>query len=148
MKKFAALMALALAALALVACGSSSSSTSTSTSEETSAGKEESSEGGKEAGGGGSGTVSVEANPEGSLEFEESSISAKAGNDTLEFTNESPVPHDVKIENSKGEEVGGVEIVSEGTESASVELEPGEYTFFCSVPGHRQAGMEGTLTVK
>jgi plastocyanin len=148
MKKFAALMALALAALALVACGSSSSSTS-STSEETSAGKEESSESGKEAGGGGSGgTVSVEANPEGNLEFVSTSISAKAGNDTLEFTNESPVPHDVKIENSKGEEVGGVEIVSEGTESAPVELEPGEYTFFCSVPGHRQAGMEGTLTVK
>lgn len=151
MKKFAALMALALAALALVACGSSSSTSSTS--EETAGGgsgaKEETSEGGKEAGGGGSGgTVSVEANPEGNLEFVSTSISAKAGTDTLEFTNESPVPHDVKIENSKGEEIGGTEIVSEGTESASVELEPGEYTFFCSVPGHRQAGMEGTLTVK
>lgn len=146
MKKFAALLALLLAALALVACGSSSSSTS-STSEETSAGKEETSEDGKEAGGG-SGTISIEANPEGNLEFEESSVSAKAGKDTLEFTNESPVSHDVKIENSKGEEVGGTEIVAGGTESAVVELEPGEYTFFCSVPGHRQAGMEGTLTVK
>ena len=147
MKKIAALLALALAALALVACGGGSSSTS---SEETAggetSGKEETSEGGKEAGGGGS--VKVEADPSGNLAFTSDSISAKAGNDTLEFTNESPVPHDVKIENSSGEEVGGVEIVSEGTESASVELEPGEYTFYCSVPGHRQAGMEGTLTVK
>lgn len=145
MKKFAALLVLAIAALALVACGSSSSTT---TSEETAGGsaKEETSEGRKEAGGGG--TISIEANPEGNLEFEESSVSAKAGKDTLEFTNESPVPHDVKIESSSGEEVGGVEIVSEGTESTSVELKPGTYTFFCSVPGHRQAGMEGTLTVK
>lgn len=148
MKKLAALLVLALAAVALVACGSSSSSSSTeaeSTSEAPA--KEESSEGGKEAGGG-SGTVSVEASPEGNLEFVQSSISAKAGKDTLDFTNESEVPHDVKIENSKGEEVGGTEIVAGGTESAVVELEPGEYTFFCSVPGHRQAGMEGTLTVK
>lgn len=148
MKKLAALLALALAAVALVACGSSSSSSSTeaeSTSEAPA--KEETSEGGKEAGGGG-GTISVEANPEGNLEFVQKSLTAKAGTDTLEFTNESPVPHDVKIENSKGEEIGGTEITQEGTESASVELEPGTYTFFCSVPGHRQAGMEGTLTVK
>lgn len=149
MKKFVALLALALAALALVACGSSSSSTST-TSEETAGGgsgaKEETSEGGKEAEGGGS--VKVEADPSGNLAFTSDSVSAEAGNDTLEFTNESPVPHDVKIENSEGEEVGGTEIVSEGTETATVELEPGEYTFYCSVPGHRQAGMEGTLTVK
>lgn len=145
MKKLAALLVLALAAVALVACGSSSSTEAESTSEAPA--KEETSEGSKEAGGGG-GTISIEANPEGSLEFEESSVSAKAGKDTLEFTNESPVSHDVKIEDSSGEEVGGVEIVAEGTESASVELEPGEYTFFCSVPGHRQAGMEGTLTVK
>ncbi len=147
MKKFVALLALALAALALVACGSSSSSTST-TSEETAGGgsgaKEETSEGGKEGGG----SVKVEADPTGNLAFTSDSISAEAGKDTLEFTNESPVPHDVKIENANGEEIGGTEIVSEGTESATVELEPGTYTFFCSVPGHRQAGMEGTLTVK
>jgi len=152
MKKFAALLALSLAALALAACGSSSSS-NTTTSEETAGGsagasKEETSEGGKEAEGGSGGTVKVEANPEGNLEFVQKSLTAKAGTDTLEFTNESPVPHDVKIENSKGEEIGGTEIVSGGTETATVELEPGTYTFFCSVPGHRQAGMEGTLTVK
>jgi len=151
MKKIAALLALALAALALVACGSSSS-TSESTSEANSGETKESEEkpeGGEEGKSGGSGSsVSIEANPEGNLEFVEKSATAKAGNDTLEFTNESPVPHDVKIENSSGEEVGGTEITSEGTESASVELKPGTYTFFCSVPGHREAGMEGTLTVK
>lgn len=152
MKKFAALLVLALAALALVACGGSSSTTSETTSEANSGAAKESgekSEGGEESKSGGSGSsLSVEANPEGNLEFVQKSLTAKAGTDTLEFTNESPVPHDVKIENSSGEEVGGVEIVTEGTESTSVELKPGTYTFFCSVPGHRQAGMEGTLTVK
>jgi plastocyanin len=153
MKKIASLLALALAALALVACGSSSSS---STSESTTEGNsgatkesEEKSEGGEEGkSGGSSSSISIEANPEGNLEFVEKSASAKAGKDTLEFTNESPVPHDVKIENSSGEEVGGTEPVSEGTESATVELKPGTYTFYCSIPGHREAGMEGTLTVK
>jgi plastocyanin len=152
MKKVAALLALSLAALALVACGGGSSSTSESTSEANSGGakeSEEKSEGGEESKSGGSGSgISIEANPEGNLEFVQKSATAKAGNDTLEFTNESPVPHDVKIENSSGEEVGGTEITSEGTESASVELKPGTYTFYCSVPGHREAGMEGTLTVK
>jgi plastocyanin len=152
MKKVVALLALALAALALVACGGSSSSTSESTSEANSGEtkeSEEKSEGGETEKSGGSGSsISIEANPEGNLEFVQKSATAKAGTDTLEFTNESPVPHDVKIENSSGEEVGGTEITSEGSESASVELKPGKYTFYCSVPGHREAGMEGTLTVK
>lgn len=162
MKKFAALLALLIAALTLVACGGGSSSTSEESSpaagaveeaEETAeeAGEEveeKAEEAKKKAEGGGSATVKVEANPEGNLEFVQKSLTAKAGKDTLEFTNESPVPHDVKIENSSGEEVGGVEVVAEGTESTSVELKPGTYTFFCSIPGHRQAGMEGTLTVK
>lgn len=152
MKKFAALFALALAALALVACGSSSSS---STSEETTSGggatKEETSEESKEAEGGSAGSASsidIEANPEGNLEFVEKSATAKAGKATLNFTNDSPVPHDVKIENEAGEEVGGTEVINEGSDSAEVELEPGTYTYYCSIPGHRQAGMEGTLTVK
>ncbi len=67
---------------------------------------------------------------------------------TVNFTNSSPVPHDVAIEDSSGETVAETEVIAEGSDSATAELEPGEYTFFCTVPGHRQAGMEGTLTVK
>ena len=152
MKKFAALFALILAALALVACGGGSD---TSSSEETAGGQagttQEEKEGGKEAEGGtaGSGSViDIEADPSGNLAFTTDSVTAKAGNDTVNFTNSSPVPHDVKIEDESGEEVGGTEVISEGSNSAEVELEPGTYTYFCSVPGHRQAGMEGTLTVK
>lgn len=165
MKKLMVLFALLLAAVALVACGGGSSTTSEETgsaagaveeAEETAeeAGEEaeeKAEEAKKEAEGGSAGSgsaVDIEASPEGNLEFEEKSATAKAGNVTINFTNSSPVPHDVKIESESGEEIGGTEIVSEGTESAEVNLKPGTYTFFCSVPGHRQAGMEGTLVVK
>lgn len=101
-----------------------------------------------EAGGGGGGgsTVSITADPGGALAFEENSVDATAGSVTIELTNESSTPHDVKVEGPEGD-LGGTEIVDGGTASATVDLEPGEYTFYCSVPGHREAGMEGTLNV-
>ena len=164
MKKIIALFALLLAALALVACGGGSS-----TNEETGAvagaaqeAEEKAEEAGEEAegkaeeaekeaekaAGGSASTVEVEADPSGNLAFTSKEITTKAGKDTIKFTNESPVPHDVKIEDSSGKEIGGTEVISEGSDTAEVELKPGTYTYFCSIPGHRQAGMEGTLVVK
>jgi uncharacterized cupredoxin-like copper-binding protein len=67
---------------------------------------------------------------------------------TIDFDNQQSLQHDVKIEDSSGQELGGTDLVSSGTATATVDLQPGSYTFFCSVPGHREAGMEGTLTVK
>jgi plastocyanin len=164
MKKLIALFALLLAALALVACGGSDSSSEAETgaagvaqeaeekAEEAGEGAEEKAEEvEKEAEGGSEGSAAsfdVEADPSGNLAFTEEKATSKAGKVNVNFTNSSPVPHDVRIEDSSGEEVGGTEVISEGEESAEVELKPGTYTFFCSVPGHRQAGMEGTLTVK
>jgi len=149
MKKFAALLALALASLALVACGGSSddssSTTATSGGESTTGGNANSTGGG--ASGGGS-TVSFEADPGGNLAYTTTSASAKAGKVTIDFNNPQELTHDVKIEDSSGEEVGGTELIAGGSDSATVNLKPGTYTFFCSVPGHREAGMEGTLTVK
>jgi len=147
MKKAAVALALILASLALVACGGSSSSSS-STAEETTT---EETSGGAEAEGGTAGTggaIAIEANPEGNLAFEEKEVSAKAGKDTIDFTNQSSVPHNVTIEDSAGENIGETETLAEGSSSATVDLKPGTYTFYCSVPGHREAGMEGTLTVK
>jgi len=161
MKKAVLALALIVAALALAACGGGGSSTSVTVeatggggaaAESEAGGEAQSEEGGEaEAEGGTAGTgaaIAIEANPEGQLAFEEKEVTAKAGKDTIDFTNQSAVPHDVKIEDSAGKEVGGTEIVAEGSESAVVELEPGTYTFYCSVPGHRQAGMEGKLVVK
>lgn len=151
MKKLVAFLVLAIAALALVACGSSSdsssSTTETSGGESTSGGgaaKEESSSGG----GGSASTLKFEADPNGELAYTTTSATAKAGKVTVEFKNPQALTHDVAIENSKGEEVGATELIASGSDTTTVDLEPGKYHFFCTVPGHREAGMEGVLTVK
>jgi Copper binding proteins, plastocyanin/azurin family len=80
--------------------------------------------------------------------YSETDVAALAGLVTIDFHNRQSISHDVKIEDSEGEVLGGTNRVSSRTTTASVDLEPGTYTFFCSVPGHREAGMEGTLTVE
>lgn len=81
------------------------------------------------------------------LAFDKTELAAKAGEVTIDFKNPSPIPHNVVIEED-GKELAGFEPLTEGEESETADLKPGTYTFFCSVPGHREAGMEGTLTVK
>lgn len=80
------------------------------------------------------------------LEFDPATLSASAGTVTVEFTAEESVEHTFVIE-----ELGDAELVAVdpgGTASGSIELEPGTYTFYCGVAGHRSAGMEGQLTVR
>jgi plastocyanin len=147
MKKLAALLALALASTALVACGGGDDSTTTTAAE---GGKANAApESGKEAtGGGGGSAVEFEADPSGELAYTTTEASAEAGKVTIDFKNPQSLTHDVAIESSGGEEVGKTELIGEGETSTAVNLKPGKYTFYCSVPGHREAGMEGTLTVK
>jgi plastocyanin len=105
------------------------------------------SEGSKEAqGGGASTTLQLEASPT-ALEFDTISLEAEAGKVTIDFTNPSAIAHNVVIE-EEGKELAGFEPIAEGKESETAELEPGTYTFLCTVPGHAAAGMEGTLVVK
>ena len=66
---------------------------------------------------------------------------------TFAFTNQADIPHDFKIEKD-GEDVGGTEVVTKSEEEVNVDLEPGTYTFYCSVGDHREEGMEGELTVE
>jgi len=149
MKKFVALLALALASVALVACGGGSDNSSSSTTEATSGGGETTS-GGKEEGGGSGGgsTLKFEADPEGQLAYTTTEATAKAGKVTVDFNNPQGLTHDVALESSSGEEAGKTELIAEGSDSTTVNLKPGTYHFYCTVPGHREAGMEGTLTVK
>jgi plastocyanin len=153
MKKLAALLVLVLASVALVACGGSSGSSSSSSTEaggETSGGgaaAESTEKGGGESGGGGS-TLSVEADPGGELAYTTTEATAKAGKVTVDFNNPQSLTHDVAIEDEKGETVGQTELVGQGETSTTVNLKPGTYHYFCTVPGHREAGMEGTLTVR
>jgi plastocyanin len=97
-------------------------------------------------GGGGGSTVQISADPSGALKFEQTSLEATAGSVTIEFTNDSSISHDVKIEGN-GVNGEGTDEVTGGNTSATVDLQPGTYTFYCSVDGHRAAGMEGTLVV-
>lgn len=122
------------------------STTSTSTSS-TSGGTTSTSGGGGAAGGGSS--VKISADPSGQLAFEQKSVTApKAGPVMIDFTNDAPVGHDVHVEDQSGKDLGGTDVITGGSTSATVDLKPGTYTFFCSVPGHEEAGMKGTLTVK
>ena len=105
---------------------------------------EEATQGGEASGPGGK--LEVVAS-ESALAFEESSLETEAGEVEIDFDNPSAIGHDVKIEKD-GEDLGGTEVITQSEESATVDLEPGDYVFFCSVPGHREAGMEGPLTVK
>ncbi len=158
MKKVATLLALALAAFALVACGSDDSDTTatgggeTTQEAETGGGQENGGGGSNEAGGGGGGgggaTLSFEADPEGALAYTTTEATTKAGQVTIDFDNPQSLTHDVAIEDSSGKEVGATELIADASDSTTVNLKPGSYTFFCSVPGHREAGMEGTLTVE
>jgi plastocyanin len=75
-------------------------------------------------------------------------VSAPAGSDTIEFDNPASLTHDVVIEDSDGNEVARTDQISGSTTSTTADLKAGTYTFFCSVDSHREAGMEGTLTVK
>lgn len=90
-------------------------------------------------------TLQLAADPDGALEFEQESLEAPAGMVMIELENEASVPHDVAVEGQGVDEKS--ETVTGGSTTLMVELEPGTYTFYCSVPGHREAGMEGTLTV-
>jgi plastocyanin len=132
-----------VAALGLAACGGGSSDNST-TAASTPANTTATSGGG----GGGSSTVDI-STPSGSdLAYDQKDVSASAGQVTVDFKNNESIPHDVAIEDSSGKQLGATDLVSSGSANTTVNLTPGTYTFFCTVPGHREAGMEGTLTVK
>jgi uncharacterized cupredoxin-like copper-binding protein len=91
-------------------------------------------------------SLNLAANPEGQLSYDTKQLSAKAGTVMITMANASPVEHNVTIaEGSKA--LGSTPTFSGGSKTLTVKLKPGKYTFYCSVPGHRQAGMEGTLTV-
>lgn len=92
-------------------------------------------------------TVSLTANPSGLLKYNTTKLTVAAGTVTVKFTNKAPVPHDVVLATSSGKVLGKTPIFKGGTKSFTVMLAKGKYTYYCSVPGHRQAGMQGTLTV-
>lgn len=118
------------------------------TTTEGSSSSSSSSSGSASSGGGApTGTVKLAAD-QSQLAFDTTSLTAKAGPVTIDFKNPAPIGHDVKVEDSSGKELGGTKVITSSQATAKLQLKAGTYTFFCSVPGHREAGMEGKLTVK
>jgi uncharacterized cupredoxin-like copper-binding protein len=136
-----------VAALAVAGCGSSSKKSSTTSTTPAATPTATTNTSTTSSSGGGASTLKLSADPSGSFKFDKSSLSAKAGKVTIVMSNPSPVMHGVAIEGS-GVSKTGQTVSQNGTSTVSASLKPGKYTFFCPVPGHRQAGMQGTLTVK
>lgn len=99
--------------------------------------------GGDDGGGAAADGASAVTIASGDLWFEPTAVSVTAGEVEITLDNrEGAVEHDVVIE-----ELDDVEVVHAGpgeTDTGTVELAAGTYTFYCSIPGHRSQ-MEGTI---
>ncbi len=91
-------------------------------------------------------TLQLAASPT-QIAFDTTQLESKPGKVTIDFNNPAAIEHDVAIE-QEGKEIAKSALVTEGKTSVSADLAPGTYTFLCTVPGHAEAGMQGTLTVK
>jgi plastocyanin len=150
MRAFSLIALLCAIAIPVAGCGDDDDSTSgnsgaTDTGADTGTSTESEDTGGG-AGGGGGETLKIAADPGGALKFDKSSLTAKAGNVTIVMDNPSDLPHAVEIEGN-GVEVAGETVMKGGVSKASADLKAGEYEFYCPVGNHKDAGMEGTLTV-
>jgi plastocyanin len=145
-----ALVPLALL-LAFAGCGSSSSGSSTpaaTSTPSTAASSSATTSASAPAVGSSGQTLTLAANPEGQLKYNATSLTAKAGKVTIDFTNMAPLSHNVTVASSAGSVLGATPTFQGGSKTLTLNLKAGVYKFYCTVPGHRAAGMEGTLTVQ
>jgi len=92
-------------------------------------------------------TLQLAADPGGALVYDKDRAAVLAGRVTVRFTNEATVAHNVTIAQGS-RTLAATKTITAASVSLDVNLAAGEYVYFCSVPGHRQSGMEGTLTVE
>ncbi len=93
------------------------------------------------------GGLDIPADPSGALAYAFASAEAPAGSVRITSENRSSIPHNIAVEGGDVDEKGEV-VQNGGVSEITVDLQPGEYTFYCSVPGHREGGMAGKLTVE
>ncbi|HEX8068167.1 MAG TPA: plastocyanin/azurin family copper-binding protein [Thermoleophilaceae bacterium] len=137
----------ATAALAVAGCGDDNGddSTQASSPETTQSAPAPTTTSTEESGGGSD--LKLSADPSGALKFDKDTLEGKAGKVTITMDNPSSVPHAIEVEGNGVEEEG--ETVGQGEVSkVTATLKPGKYEFYCPVPGHKEGGMEGTLTIE
>jgi plastocyanin len=136
------------AGLLVAGCGSSDNNSSSSTTAPKPASKAKSAAKSSSAasGGGASSNLKLSADPSGALKFNKKQLTAKSGAVTITMSNPSTLPHAIAVEGN-GVDKDGETVMQGGTSTVSVDLKPGKYEFYCPVDSHKQAGMEGTLTV-
>lgn len=91
--------------------------------------------------------IRIAADPGGAMKFDRSTLRAKPGRVTIAMRNPASAPHNVAIRGKGVKKLGPV-VLKGGTSTVSATLKAGTYLFYCSVPGHEQAGMKGVLTVR
>jgi plastocyanin len=107
-------------------------------------------EGGTETGAEGGGqTLAVDSPADGALVFEPNGLEAQPGSLTIDYTNlSSSVPHSIAVATANGNVLGETQPGTNNEQTLQIpDLAPGKYVFYCTVPGHREGGMEGDLTV-
>jgi plastocyanin len=103
---------------------------------------------GQAQGGGVTETLDVSSPADGGLIYQPNGLTAKPGNVAITYDNPSQVPHSIAVATSNGNVLGEVQPFTAGKQSVQLaNLAPGKYVFYCTVPGHREAGMQGDLTV-
>ena len=140
--RLAALAVLAAGALSLVAagCGDDDDDTAATTSAATTTGAT----GATGAAGGGE-TVKIS---ETDFKLNPSDVNTKAGTVTFQVSNDGQTTHNLEVEGNGVEEELPSDLAPGDSGDLSVDLQPGTYTMYCPVDGHREQGMEGTVTVK
>jgi plastocyanin len=75
-------------------------------------------------------------------------LRVQGGAVSIAVTNDGRTPHNFTVRNAAGDVLMATSDLSAGaSETVSAELDPGEYTIFCSLAGHESLGMSGSLTV-
>jgi plastocyanin len=92
--------------------------------------------------------LKLAAAPSGRLAFIPRVLTSRPGKVTIDYTNESPLLHNLTIASKNRTVLGATVTFEGGTKVLTIKLKPGTYTYYCSVPGHRAAGMQGTLVVR
>jgi plastocyanin len=100
-------------------------------------------------------SASLVALPTSGYKFDKERLTARPGTLEIKLVNRDDIPHNVRVQTGidcclkPGRDIGGTNTISPGESiTGTAPVAPGTYTFYCSIAGHWQNGMRGTLAVK